>query len=307
MHTPRVKEILSWYGSDHPGTLANLARLLNHGRLAGTGKLVILPVDQGFEHGPARSFAINPPAYDPRYHFELALEAGCNAYAAPLGFLEAGAREFAGELPLILKVNNHDVLLDEKDPLSAVTSGVEDALRLGCAAVGFTIYPGSSHRVEMYEEVREVAAEAKAAGLAVVIWSYPRGSGLSKEGETAIDVCGYAAHLAAELGAHIVKVKLPTGHVEQPEARKVYEKEKIPIGDYEERVRHVVQCCFAGRRILIFSGGPTDATSVFLEEVRAIHRGGGFGSIVGRNSFQRPKAEALKFLGEIMSIYAGAP
>jgi class I fructose-bisphosphate aldolase len=304
MNTPRVKEILGWYGSDNPGTLSNLARIMNHGRLAGTGKFVILPVDQGFEHGPARSFAINPPAYDPRYHFELAIEAGCNAYAAPLGFLEAGARDFAGEIPLILKVNNHDVLLDKKDPLPALTSGVDDALRLGCAAIGFTIYPGSAHRVEMYQEIRDVAAEAKAAGLVVVIWSYPRGSGLSKEGETAVDVCGYAAHIAAELGAHIVKVKLPTGYLEQPDAKKVYEKEQVPIGDYEERVRHVVQCCFAGRRILIFSGGPAGDASTFLEGVEAIHRGGGFGSIVGRNSFQRPKAESIKFLHDIMDIYA---
>jgi class I fructose-bisphosphate aldolase len=305
MHTPRVQEILGWYGSDNPGTLGNLARMLNHGRLGGTGKLVILPVDQGFEHGPARSFAVNPPAYDPRYHFRLAIEAGCNAYAAPLGFIEAGAREFAGEIPLILKVNNHDLLLDEKDPLPALTSGVEDALRLGCAAVGFTIYPGSAERVKMYEQVRVLAAEAKKAGLVIVVWSYPRGSGLSKEGETAIDVCGYAAHLAAELGAHIVKVKLPTAHIEQPEAKKVYEKQRIPIGDYAERVRHVVQCCFDGRRILIFSGGPAGDTSVFLESVKAIHKGGGFGSIVGRNSFQRPKAEAVKFLHDIMDIYAG--
>jgi class I fructose-bisphosphate aldolase len=305
MYTPRVKEILSWYGSDNPGTLTNLARLLNHGRLAGTGKFVILPVDQGFEHGPARSFAVNPPAYDPRYHFELAIEAGCNAYAAPLGFLEAGARDFAGEIPLILKVNNHDVLLDEKDPMPALTSGVHDALRLGCAAVGFTIYPGSAHRIEMYEQVREVAAEAKEAGLVVVIWSYPRGSGLSKEGETAVDVCGYAAHIAAELGAHIIKVKLPSAHLEEAAAKKVYEKEQVPIGDYEERVRHVVQCCFAGRRILIFSGGEVAETDTFLEEVGAIHRGGGFGSIVGRNSFQRSKPDALKFLGDIIDIYAG--
>ncbi len=305
MYTPRVKEILSWYGSDNPGTLTNLARLLNHGRLGGTGKLVILPVDQGFEHGPARSFAMNPPAYDPLYHFELALEAGCNAYAAPLGFLEAGARQFAGEIPLILKVNNHDVLLDEKDPLSAVTSGVEDALRLGCAAIGFTIYPGSAERVTMYQEIRELGAEAKAAGLAVVIWSYPRGSGLSKAGETSIDVCGYAAQIAAELGAHIVKVKLPTDHIEQGGARKVYEAQHIPIGDHEERVRHVVQCCFNGRRIVIFSGGPAESADEFLEGVRGIHKGGGFGSIVGRNSFQRPKAESLKFLNDVIDIYAG--
>ena len=148
--TERVREILSWYGADNPGTLTNLARLLNTGRLGGTGKLVILPVDQGFEHGPARSFAANPPAYDPRYHFELAIEAGCNAYAAPLGFLEAAARDYAGEIPLILKVNNHDLTLSESDPSQAQTGTVEDALRLGCAAVGFTIYPGSTHRLEMY-------------------------------------------------------------------------------------------------------------------------------------------------------------
>src|SRR3972149_1055350 len=239
MQTDRVREILSWYQSNPPGVVANLARLLNHGNLAGTGKMVILPVDQGFEHGPARSFASNPPAYDPRYHFELAIEAGCNAYAAPLGFLEAGAREFTGEIPLILKVNDHDVLLDEKDPHQALTGSVADALRLGCVGIGFTIYPGSAHRLEMYQQIRAYAEEAKRHGLAVVIWSYPPGSGLSKPGETAIDVCGYAAHIAAQLGAHVIKVKLPTAHVEQEAARKVYERERIPIGTLAERVRHV--------------------------------------------------------------------
>jgi class I fructose-bisphosphate aldolase len=304
MNTPRVKEILSWYGSDNPGTLTNLARLLNHGKLGGTGRLVILPVDQGFEHGPARSFAVNPPGYDPRYHFELALEAGCNAYAAPLGFIEAAARDFAGELPLILKINNHDVLLDEKDPLPALTGGVQDALRLGCAAIGFTIYPGSAERVKMYEQLRVAAALAKHNGLAVVVWSYPRGSSLSKQGETAVDVCGYAAHIAAELGAHIVKVKLPTAHLEQEAARKVYEKEKVPVATLAERVKHVVQCTFNGRRIVIFSGGPAGSDESVFQEVTAIRQGGGFGSIIGRNSFQRKKEQALQFLAKIISIYA---
>src|SRR5712692_5401685 len=220
----RIREILGWYESDNPGTLTKLARLLNAGALGGTGKLVILPVDQGFEHGPARSFASNPAAYDPRYHFELALEAGCNGYAAPLGFIEAGARDFAGDIPLILKVNNHDSLMDEKDPNQALTGAVSDALRLGCVGVGFTIYPGSSHRLEMYGQIRAYAEEAKRYGLVVVIWSYPRGSGLSRAGETAIDVTAYAAHLAAQLGAHIVKVKLPSEHIEQDAARKVYEE-----------------------------------------------------------------------------------
>ena len=260
--TKPVREILSWYGSDNPGTLTNLTRLLNHGKLAGTGKMVILPVDQGFEHGPARSFAPNPPAYDPRYHFELAIEAGCNAYAAPLGFLEAGAREFAGQIPLILKVNDHDALLEEKDPHQALTGSVSDALRLGCVGIGFTIYPGSAHRVAMYEQIRAYAEEAKRYGLVVVIWSYPRGSGLSKQGETAIDVCGYAAHIAAQLGAHLIKVKLPSAHIEQEAARKVYEKERIQIGTLADRVRHVVQCTFNGRRIVIFSGGPAEADEV---------------------------------------------
>jgi class I fructose-bisphosphate aldolase len=302
--TPRVQEILSWYGAENPGVLTNLARLLNHGRLGGTGKLVILPVDQGFEHGPARSFAPNPPAYDPRYHFELAIAAGCNAYAAPLGFIEAGAREFAGEIPLILKTNDADVLRDDKDPVQALTGSVADALRLGCSAVGFTIYPGSAHETQMYGQLRDCAEEAKAHGLAVVVWSYPRGSSLSKAGETAIDVVGYGAQIAAQLGAHIIKVKLPTDHIEQDAARKVYEDEKIPIATGAERVRHVVDCAFAGRRILIFSGGAAVADDdAFLDEIRSIHDGGGFGSIIGRNSFQRTREHALSLLARVMDIY----
>jgi len=305
-NTHRVHEILNWYESDNPGTKTNLARLLNHGHLAGTGKFVILPVDQGFEHGPARSFAVNPAGYDPNYHFEMAIQAGCNAYAAPLGFLEAGAARHEGEIPLILKLNNHDVLHDEKDPISAVTGSVHDALRLGCVAIGFTIYPGSAHAQEMYGQLRALAEDAKNHGLAVVVWSYPRGSSISKDGETAIDVVAYAAHIAAELGAHIVKVKLPTAHIEQPEAQKAYDKAAVPIATLAERVRHVVQSTFDGRRILIFSGGATKPKDEdVFDEARAIRDGGGFGSIIGRNSFQRPKEHALKFLETIMQIYAG--
>jgi fructose-bisphosphate aldolase, class I len=302
----RVKEILSWYGSDNPGTLTNLARLLNHGKLAGTGKLVILPVDQGFEHGPARSFAANPAAYHPHYHFELALEAGCNAYAAPLGFLEAGAREFAGQVPLILKVNDHDALREDTDPYQALTGTVQDALRLGCVGIGFTIYPGSAHRLEMYGQIRAYAEEAKRHGLIVVIWSYPRGSGLSQSGETAIDVTAYAAHIAAQLGAHIIKVKLPTDHIEQEAARKVYTQQHIPIKTLAERVQHVVQCTFGGSRIVIFSGGAAGEDATLLDEIRAIAEGGGFGSIIGRNSFQRSKSDALRLLDTITKIYGGA-
>jgi fructose-bisphosphate aldolase, class I len=299
----RVREILSWYTSENPGVLNNLARFMNSGRLAGTGKFVILPVDQGFEHGPARSFAPNPPGYDPRYHFELAIDSGCNAYAAPLGFIEAGAAEYAGRIPTILKLNNSDTLSKGEDPCPAVTASVGDALRLGCSAIGFTIYPGSSFRNAMYEEIRELIEEARAVGLPTVIWSYPRGSGLSKEGETAIDVSAYAAQIACQLGAHIVKVKPPTAHVEQAEAKKVYEKHNIKIDTLADRVRHVVQAAFNGRRIVIFSGGPAKSTQEILDEVRQIHAGGGFGSIMGRNSFQRSKQEGLALLQATMDIY----
>ena len=303
--TPRVREILSWYGADNPGVLTNMARMMNHGKLAGTGKLVILPVDQGFEHGPARSFAKNPDGYDPAYHIELALESGCNAYAAPLGAIEAVARDYAGEIPLILKINNSDTLYGDKRPISAVTSYIDDALRLGCAGIGFTIYPGSGERKEMYEEIAEASRLAKAAGLVVVIWSYARGEQISKEGETAIDVIAYSAHIAAQLGAHIIKVKPPTAHIEQSAAAKVYAEQGIKVNTLADRTRHVVQACFAGKRIVIFSGGEAKGTEDILKEVSELAQGGAFGSIMGRNAFQRPKKEAVQLLQNVMEAFAG--
>jgi class I fructose-bisphosphate aldolase len=301
--TQRVKKILDWYESDNPGTKANLARILMEGKLGGSGKMVILPVDQGFEHGPARSFAANPPAYDPHYHFQLAIEAGLNAYAAPLGMIEAGAASFAGAIPTILKLNSSNSLATTKD--QAVTGSVVDALRLGCAAIGFTIYPASEYAFEQMEELRELAEEAKAAGLAVVVWSYPRGPALDKAGETALDICAYAAHMAALMGAHIIKVKPPTEHLSQEAARKVYEKERIPRATLAERVAHVMQAAFNGRRLVVFSGGESTGSEALLETVRGLRDGGAHGSIIGRNSFQRPKAEALALLGKIIEIYQG--
>ncbi len=302
--TPKVKEILSWYESDNPGTKANIARILMEGRLGGTGRMVILPVDQGFEHGPARSFAPNPAAYDPHYHFELAIEAGLNAYAAPLGMIEAGASTFAGAIPTILKVNSSNSLATSKD--QAVTSSVDDALRLGCSAIGFTIYPGSDDQFGMMEELRELAEEAKAAGLAVVVWSYPRGPMLDKTGETALDICAYAAHMAALMGAHIIKVKPPTQAISLEAAKKVYQQQ--PVADIDSlagRIRHVVQACFAGRRLVVFSGGESGTAEAMMDMARGIHQGGGNGSIIGRNTFQRPKAEALKLLDEVIAVYKG--
>lgn len=298
----RVREILSWYGSDNPGTLTNLARLLNHGALGGTGKLVILPVDQGVEHGPGRSFAPNPPAYDPRYHFELAIAAGLSAYAAPLGFLEAGVRDFAGDLPLILKLNNRENLHSDADPTQSLTGSIDAALRLGCVGIGYTVYPGSALRQEMYEKLQALAEEAKRCGLVVVVWSYPRGTDLSKDGETGLDVTAYAAQIAAQLGAHIIKVKPPTAHIEQSEARPAYAE--VPASTLAERVRHVVQAAFNGRRVVIFSGGPAKGEEEIIEEITGIRDGGGFGSIIGRNAFQRERERALDLLQRIVATYA---
>jgi class I fructose-bisphosphate aldolase len=304
--TPQVRRILDCYESDNPGTKANLARILMQGRLGGTGKLVILPVDQGFEHGPARSFAANPPAYDPHYHFALAIEAGLSAYAAPLGMIEAGASTFAGQIPLILKVNSSNSLARAKeDPSQALTGSVHDALRLGCSAIGFTIYPGSDLQFEMMEQLRDLAEEAKSVGLAVVVWSYPRGGNLTKAGETAIDICAYAAHMAALLGAHIIKVKPPTDFLELDAAKKVYEAQKIDISTAAKRYEHVVKACFDGRRIVVFSGGEAKDMDSILAEARAIRDGGGNGSIIGRNTFQRPRAEALVLLDRIIGVYLG--
>ena len=305
--TDRVKQVLSFYSSGNVGVKTNLARLMNHGALAGTGKFVILPVDQGFEHGPARSFAPNPASYDPDYHFQLAIDAGCNAYAAPLGFLEASADKFAGQIPLILKLNNSDSLAKMDQPISAVTASVKGAVRLGCVAIGYTIYPGSSARNTMYEDLRELVLEAKEYGLPTVVWAYPRGAGLSKDGEVAVDVVAYAAQIACQLGAHVVKVKPPKDYVEQPEAKKVFEKYNIPTKTLADRVRHVVESAFHGKRIVIFSGGEAKETDALLQEVRAIAAGGGFGSIIGRNSFQRPRPEALKLLGDVIGIFGALP
>ncbi|HEV3175226.1 MAG TPA: class I fructose-bisphosphate aldolase [Stellaceae bacterium] len=302
----QVKRILDNYESDSPGTKANLARILMNGRLGGSGKLVILPVDQGFEHGPARSFAPNPPAYDPHYHYQLAIDAGLSAYAAPLGFLEAGASTFAGCIPTILKLNSANSLARAKEaPSQAITAGVKDALRLGCAAIGYTIYPGSDLAYDMMHDIAELAREAKSYGLAVVIWSYPRGGALSKQGETAIDICAYAAHMAALLGAHIIKVKPPTEHLELEAAKKVYDAQKIDVRTLAARIRHVVQACFGGRRIVVFSGGEAKDLDGIFNEVRALRDGGANGSIIGRNTFQRPREEALRMLDTIIQIYQG--
>ncbi|MFV9875587.1 MAG: class I fructose-bisphosphate aldolase [Rickettsiales endosymbiont of Dermacentor nuttalli] len=300
----KIKNILDNYESDNPGVKNNLGRILLQGKLGGTGRLLILPVDQGFEHGPGRSFAVNEDAYDPYYHYALAIEAGLSAYAAPLGMLEVGASNFAGYIPTILKLNSSNSLVPKDNiPNQAVTATVKDALRLGCSAIGLTIYPGSGAAFDMIEEAKELIAEAKFYGLAAVVWSYPRGGDLSKEGETAIDVCAYAAHIAALIGAHIIKVKPPTAYIEQIEAKKMYEN--MDITSLKNRIKHVKQACFNGRRLIVFSGGVNKNFDDLYKEIQEIYDGGGSGSIIGRNSFQRSRKDALEMLSKIIEIYRG--
>ncbi|MCC5974703.1 MAG: class I fructose-bisphosphate aldolase [Rubellimicrobium sp.] len=304
--TRTVQKILGHYEGETPGVKANLARMLMEGKLGGTGRMIILPVDQGFEHGPARSFAVNPPAYDPHYHYQMAVDAGLSAYAAPLGPLEAGADTFAGQIPTILKVNSANSLIPGAAPKTqAITASVDDALRLGCSAIGFTIYPGSSAALDMFSDIAEMRREAASVGIATVIWSYPRGEDLSKEGETAMDVTAYAAHMAALLGAHVIKVKLSTDHLEQAEAKKVYQAEGVDIATQAARVAHCVQSALGGRRIIVFSGGAAKGADAGYDDARAIRDGGGNGSIIGRNCFQRPRAEAMGMLARLVEIYKG--
>ena len=301
--TPKVKQILSWYEGESPGVKANLARLLMEGRLSGSGKLVILPVDQGYEHGPARSFGPNPAAYDPHYLFDLALEAGLSAYAAPLGPLEQGSETFAGQLPLILKLNSANSLAASARQDQAVTATVKDALRLGCVGVGFTIYPGSEACYDQMEELRDIIREARAAGLIAVVWSYPRGGKVSKDGETALDIVAYAAHMAALMGAHIIKVKPPKTGIDLEAAKSAYQKAEVPMETLSQRIAHIMQVAFNGKRLVVFSGGEAKGTEGVLEEIRQVRDGGGHGSIIGRNSFQRPREQALELLDQAVKIY----
>ena len=304
--TATVKRILDNYASEPPGVRASLHRILMQGRLGGTGKLVILPVDQGFEHGPVRSFAANPPAYDPVYHYSLAVDAGLSAYAAPLGMLACGAETFAGQIPTILKMNSSNALHPAISPKDqAITASIGDALRLGCSAIGFTVYPGSSAGLGMFEEISALRAEASSVGLATVIWSYPRGEGLAKEDESALDVSAYAAQIAALLGAHIIKIKLPSGRFSPMAPASLRNGKGLNLEDADSRVSFCMNAAFAGRRIVVFSGGASKGTDSVLADARAIHRGGGNGSIIGRNSFQRPRGDALGLLSDIIAIYQG--
>ena len=301
IYTDKVVKILNNYENTNAGVKSNLGKILMSGALGGTGKLLILPVDQGHEHGPDKSFFPNPSSYDPNYHYEIAVNAKLSAYAAPYGFLEAGAERFAGQIPTILKINSSNSLNDQK--YQSINGSVKEALKLGCCAVGFTIYPGSEYQYDMIEEFKEIATEASEYGLPSVLWSYPRGGKISKEGETAIDIIGYAAHIAAQLGAHLIKVKPPSSYIENQDLRSNPNYSENNFKSLSDRIAHIKKCAFNSRRIVVFSGGNAKNTQELLEEIKQINLGGGNGSIIGRNTFQRPKQEAMELLKNIIEIY----
>lgn len=319
--TDPVKRILSGYEGEPPSVRLNLARLLMHGRLGGTGHLMLLAVDQGFEHGPT-TFLSNPEGFSPHYHFQLAQEAGLSGYTAPLSWLRAGVDSYLGAVPMILKINHSNRLLaPSMDPDQAVVASIQDAVDLGCVGIGFTLYPGADAFLEQLEELRDLVAEARACGLFTVVWAYPRGSGINAlKGATgtdfygnktaanddprmALDTIAYSAHMACLAGAHIVKVNLPHKFLARPESQAAYRN--VPMETPEDRVRHVVDCCFKGRRMVIFSGGAAKEADQVLSDVRAVLQGGGTGSIIGRNIFQRPREEALRLIEELAGIYEG--
>ena len=223
--------------------------------------------------------------------------------AAPLGFLEASVAKYGDQIPTILKVNSANLISTPPlTPTQAQTSCVQDALRLGCAGIGLTLYPGSPAMFEMIEAARPIIHEAKEAGLAVIVWSYPRGD-ISKQGETSLDVIAYGVHMACQLGAHIVKSKTPSDFVEQPAVADIYKDHSVKTDSLADRVSHVRQCAFDDRRLVIYSGGAAKEVSQVLDEVKAIHEGGGYGSIIGRNCFQRPRDEALAMMRGMLDIY----
>lgn len=304
----RVEEILSWY--KHTNTSEqqdNLAKILNYGRIGGTGKLMILPIDQILEHGPGRAFESNPVMYDPLELAQFAVDGGFNAFAAPLGSLERGYEVLAKHnVPTILKVNSHTLMIPDNDnPKPSIHSWVDDAVRLGCSAVGFTLYPGSLHSNEMEQQAKALIADARKAGLITILWVYPRGEGLIKGQERAVDVIAYGVALGVSLGAQIIKVKLPLDGYGIASNQEMGIYDQVPTQTLTDRIKLVMKAAYNGHRIVIHSGGDFANAETLENEMRSIREGGAFGSIMGRNAFQRPKVQALDLISDLQDILVG--
>ncbi len=297
--TQRVKKLLSLYESDNPGTKTALARVLMEGKLAGSGRALILPIDHSFSKG----LIPNPAGSDPQYHFQLAVDAGLSALAAPMRMLEAAADAFAGSMPLILQMNSGEAFAHHtSDGHSPIRASLRDALRLGCAGVACTINPTQDKTSAAFEDIVQLVEEAKSYGLFAMIWASADSGAAGSE--TALDGVSHAAGVASAIGAHLVCVKVPASHLENSVAAAdpVRALVTAPLSD---RVRHVRKSCGNGRRIVVFAGEDIVADSDLFEDIRGIRDGGGHGYVLPANSLYRPYDPALQILDESVRIYQG--
>jgi len=280
-----------------PGKRTRLKRLLyDHG--PGGGTLLILPIDQGLEHGPMDFFA-NPDSLDPKYQYDLARDGNFSAIALHIGLAEKYFHEYAGEVPLILKLNGKTAIPSDAQAFSALTGSVEDAVRLGADAVGYTVYVGSPSQDRDFEQFRRVREEADRLGMPVIVWAYPRGDAVAKKGgKESLYAIEYAARVALELGADIVKVNFPVPSEKDADSPPPYNALKLTAAEAFRRVVHS-----AGRCLVLVSGGEKMGDTELLAKVRASMDDGATGIIFGRNMWQRPRAEALRMTRELHAIF----
>jgi fructose-bisphosphate aldolase, class I len=287
-----------------PGKLVRLKRLLyQYG--PGGGTLLVLPIDQGLEHGPVDFFS-NPDALDPQYQYDLASEGKFSAIALHIGLAEKYFHEYAGDVPLILKLNGKTTIPGDAQAFSPLTGTVEDAVRLGADAVGYTIYVGSPAQDRDFLQFLEVRGEAQRLGMPLIVWAYPRGEAVAKKGgKESLYAIDYAARVAHELGADVVKLNYPVASEKDADSPPPYNTLHLAPSD---AFRKVVQS--AGRSLVLVSGGEKVDDAELLRKVRSSMDAGATGIIFGRNLWQRPRAEALRLTRELHAIfgeYAQAP
>lgn len=278
------------------GKRARLYRILyEHG--PGRGTALILPIDQGIEHGPV-DFVANPDAADPEFQFRLSVEGGYSALACHIGLAHKHFRPYAGRIPLILKINGKTNIPPDDRPLSGLTGSVEDAVRLGADAVGYTLYVGSPRQDEDIQQLCGVRSACDETGMPLIVWSYPRGEAIDKKGgRDSLYAVDYAARLASELGADVVKLNVPEFDEKAAASPKPYNTLRL---SYREAVEKVVRS--AGRTLVLFSGGSKISDEDLLEKARHCMEAGAMGLIFGRNMWQRSMADALRLTAEIKRI-----
>ncbi len=281
------------------GKRTRLQRLL-YGAGPANGTLMLLPIDQGLEHGP-RDFFVNPPAKDPEFQLQLALDGGFSGIVFQVGIASKYMPKFAGKVPLILKLNGKTEIPPDTAPISPCIASVEDAVRLGADAVGYTLYVGSPLQTQDFEQFRRVREDAERYGMPIVVWSYPRGEAIeAKGGRDSFYAIDYAARTAAELGADVIKVNVPKMNPDKDKAAPApYSTTPFTV---DEALRQIVAS--AGKTVVIFSGGEKQDESGVVEKARVGMEAGGTGVIFGRNLWQRPMADALKLAGEIREMLA---